>query len=49
VQQMQVFYWLRLVGGTLFLAGIVMLLINYIATVRGAAPAPSARRVAAAA
>ena len=49
VQQMQVFYWLRLVGGTLFLVGIVMLLINYIATVRGAAPAPSARRVAAAA
>jgi cbb3-type cytochrome c oxidase subunit I len=44
VQQLQVFYWLRLVGGTLFLAGIVMLLINYIATVRGAAPAPSARR-----
>jgi len=49
VDQLQPFYWLRLVGGTMFLVGIVMLLINYLATVRGAAPTPAARRVAAAA
>jgi len=49
VQQLQPFYWLRLAGGTMFLAGTVMLLINYLATVRGAAPAPTATRVAAAA
>jgi cbb3-type cytochrome oxidase subunit 1 len=50
VEQLQPFYWLRLFGGTLFLIGILMLLVNFIATVRGSSPAPAAtRRVAAAA
>ena len=39
---------MRLVGGTMFLAGIVMLFINYLATVRSPATVPAARAAAAA-
>lgn len=46
VMQLMPFYWLRLAGGVMYLAGMVMLGWNFIATVgqraRSAQPAPAA-------
>jgi cytochrome c oxidase cbb3-type subunit I/II len=39
VHQLQPFYWLRLVGGTLYLAGVVMMAWNLFQTMRGPARA----------
>jgi cbb3-type cytochrome oxidase subunit 1 len=34
VDQLHPFYWLRLIGGTMYLAGAVMMLWNFLRTVR---------------
>jgi len=39
VHRLAPFYWLRLAGGTMFLAGMLMLAWNVLRTVRGPAPA----------
>jgi cbb3-type cytochrome c oxidase subunit I len=35
VNRLMPYYWLRVVGGTLYLVGMVMLAINYVKTIRG--------------
>jgi cbb3-type cytochrome oxidase subunit 1 len=39
VHQLQPFYWLRLVGGTMYLAGVIMMAWNLFKTMRGPARA----------
>jgi cytochrome c oxidase cbb3-type subunit I/II len=47
VHQLAPFYWLRLLGGLMYLTGAVMMAWNFYRTVRGPAPAPAAAPVAA--
>ncbi|HYD53767.1 MAG TPA: cbb3-type cytochrome c oxidase subunit I, partial [Gemmatimonadaceae bacterium] len=48
VAQLQPFYWMRLVGGTMYLVGTVMMGINFILTARSAGrPSPDALPAAA--
>jgi cytochrome c oxidase cbb3-type subunit I/II len=42
VQQLHPFYWMRLIGGTMYLVGAVMLGWNFLRTVRSPAPVPAA-------
>jgi cytochrome c oxidase cbb3-type subunit I/II len=41
VHQLNPFYWMRLVGGSMYFIGMVMLAVNFILTVRGPRPAPA--------
>ena len=36
VHQLQPFYWMRFVGGTLYLLGAVLMAVNFCLTIRGA-------------
>jgi cbb3-type cytochrome oxidase subunit 1 len=36
VNQLDPFYWLRVVGGTLYLTGAIMMAINFVLTARAA-------------
>jgi len=38
VHRLAPYYWLRLVGGSMYLIGLLMMVWNLIATVRGARP-----------
>lgn len=49
VNRLAPFYWMRLVGGTLYLIGALMMLWNFLRTVRGAPPEPQIQLAAAAA
>jgi cytochrome c oxidase cbb3-type subunit I/II len=41
VMQLRPFYWTRLVGGTMYLVGVLMMATNFILTVRSAKPLPA--------
>jgi cytochrome c oxidase cbb3-type subunit I/II len=47
VDQLDPFYWLRLLGGTMYLVGIIMMAWNFLATVRSGSPARVAAPAAA--
>lgn len=49
VNRLEPFYWMRVLGGTLYLIGAVMMLWNFYRTVRGAQPEPQGELAAAAA
>jgi cytochrome c oxidase cbb3-type subunit I/II len=42
VNRLMPYYWIRVVGGTLYLVGMVMLAINYVKTIRGPETAAAA-------
>ena len=49
VRRLAPFYWMRVVGGLLYLSGVILMIVNFILTIRGgaepvAAPVPAAAK-----